>query len=252
MKAKYSIPAMVSFLALLVFGLPVHASEKDRGIESSAQQSYVFKTFLKGDKVKVQSRGGAVTLTGAVSESFRKSLAQETVFGIPGVESVDNKLKVKKSSKNLKPDEALRDKVRITLLFHRSVNAAATKVDVKKGTVTLRGAAGSQAQKDLTTENTRDVEGVLNVKNEMTVSGTSTKTKPATVGRIDDASINATVKLVLLNHRSTNILTTTVKTNGAVVTVGGKARNEDEKSLVSKLVADIYGVESVKNEMTVE
>jgi len=45
------------------------------------------------------------------------------------------------------------------------VNAAGTEVL----TVTLRGKATSEAQKDLTTEYAKGVEGVKNVKNEMTV-----------------------------------------------------------------------------------
>ena len=55
----------------------------------------MFKTYLKGDDIKIQSKDGAVTLTGIVSEESHKSLAQETVAGLPGVKSVDNRLEVK-------------------------------------------------------------------------------------------------------------------------------------------------------------
>jgi hyperosmotically inducible protein len=37
-----------------------------------------------------------------------------------------------------------------------------------------------------------------------------------------------------------------------VVTLSGKAGNAAEKDLVTKLVNDIKGVKSVKNEMTIE
>ena len=66
----------------------------DDRIESSAKKSYVFKTYLKGDDIKIQSKDGAVILTGTSQESH-KSLAQETVAGLPGVKSVDNRLEVK-------------------------------------------------------------------------------------------------------------------------------------------------------------
>jgi osmotically-inducible protein OsmY len=56
----------------------------------------------------------------------------------------------------------------------------------------------------------------------------------------------------LLSHRSTSALKTNVKTDHGVVTLGGKAKNAAEKDLVTKLVADIKGVKSVKNGMTVE
>jgi osmotically-inducible protein OsmY len=211
----------------------------------------VFKTYLKDDDIKIESKNGAVTLTGIVSEEYHKSLAQETMAGLPGVKSVDNRLEVKGAPPTANSDAWLRDKVKVTLLFHRSVSASKTEVDVKDGIVTLRGNALSQAQKDLTTEYARDVEGVKDVNNEMTVSQTSKK-GPRTMGeKIDDASITALVKLTLLNHRSTSVLHTTVTTKRGVVTVGGKARNAAEKDLVTKLVNDINGVKGVKNRMTI-
>jgi osmotically-inducible protein OsmY len=56
----------------------------------------------------------------------------------------------------------------------------------------------------------------------------------------------------LLAHRSTSVLKTKVTTNDGVVTVSGQARNDAEKALVTKLVTDINGVQSVVNSMTVE
>ena len=251
MKAIYSAALMVAAVALLVISAPVHASKTDDRIESSARKSYVFKTYLKEDDIKIQSKNGAVTLTGIVSEEYHKSLAQETMAGLPGVKSVDNRLEVKGSPPTANSDAWLRDKVKVTLLFHRSVSAGKTEVDVKDGIVTLRGNAESQAQKELTTEYARDVEGVNNVNNEMTVSKTSKKKSQTTGEKIDDASITAQVKMALLLHRSTSALNTTVATKRGVVTVGGKARNAAEKDLVTKLVKDVNGVKSVKNRMTV-
>jgi osmotically-inducible protein OsmY len=85
----------MSVVALLVASIPVAASEMDDRIELSARKSHVFKTYLSGDDIKIQSKDGAVTLTGTVSEEFHKSLAYETVAGMPGVKSVDNRLEVK-------------------------------------------------------------------------------------------------------------------------------------------------------------
>ncbi|MBL0224709.1 MAG: BON domain-containing protein [Geobacteraceae bacterium] len=253
MKTGYSaVCIMVAAFALLLFSVPARASGTDSRIESAARQSYVFKTYLQSDEIKIQSKNGAVTLTGMVSENFHKSLAQETVSGLPGVRSVDNRLEVKGAAPTANSDAWLRDKVKVALLFHRSVSAATTEVDVKDGIVTLRGEAGSQSQKELTTEYARDVDGVKDVKNDMTVSGTPNKA-PRTIGqKIDDASISAQVNMTLLNHRSTSVLNTKVRTKRGVVTVGGKAKNTAEKDLVSKLVSDIHGVKSVRNRMTIE
>jgi len=172
MKEKFSVALMVAVVALLAFSLPVLASKMDDSIVSSAKKSYVFKNYLKNDDIKIQSKDGAVTLTGTVSEESHKSLAQETVAGLPGVKSVDNKLAVKGESPAANSDAWIMMKVKTALLFHRSVSAGTT-VDVKNGIVTLKGNAASQAEKDLTTEYAKDVDGVKDVKNEMAVSKTT-------------------------------------------------------------------------------
>lgn len=252
MKAIYSISISMAAAALLAFSVPVQAAKMDSRIELSAKQSYVFVTYLQGDDIKIQSNDGAVTLTGIVSENFHKLLAQETVAGLPGVRSVDNRLGVKGAPPTTNSDAWLHDKVKVALLFHRSVSAVTTEVEVKDGIVTLRGDAASQAQKELTTEYAKDVDGVKDVNNEITVTKTSKKTPRTMNEKIDDASISAQVNMTLLNHRSTSVLNTSVKTKLGVVTVDGKARNAAEKSLVSKLIADINGVKSVKNRMAIE
>ncbi len=255
MKALYSISIIASALALLAFSVPVYAekhdAKMDSRIEESAKQSYVFKTYLKDDDIKIKSKHGEVTLTGSVNENFHKSLAQETVADLPGVKSVDNKLETIKVQPSVNSDEWLRDKVRVTLTFHRSVRATSTEVTVKDGVVTLRGEAASQAQKELTTEYAKDLEGVKDVNNEMTVVEPTKKTQ--TVGeKIDDSSITAQVKMTLLTHRSTSALYTTVKTKHGVVTLEGKAKSQYEKILATKLSNDVHGVKSVNNQMSVE
>ncbi len=139
MKIMYRLVVMmVAAVALLAISVPVYASKMDNRIESSAKKSYVFKTYLKGDDIKIQSKDGAVTLTGTVSEESHKSLAQETVAGLPGVKSVDNRLEIKGESPAENSDAWITTKVKTTLLFHRSVSAM-TEVNTKDGIVTLRG-----------------------------------------------------------------------------------------------------------------
>jgi hyperosmotically inducible periplasmic protein len=250
MKALYSISIMVAAVALLVLSVPAQASQMDSRIELSAKQSYVYKTYLQGDDIKVQSRDGVVTLTGTVSEESHKSLAQDTVAGLPGVKNVDNRLEVKGESPARNPDAWLATKVKTTLLFHQNVSAL-TEVSVEDGIVTLRGEAANLAQKDLATEYAKDVEGVKYVINEMTLSATAGKTQ--TLGeKIDDASITAQVKMTLLFHRSTSAVNTKVETNNGVVTLYGKAGNKDEKDLASKLVSDVKGVKGIDNQMTID
>lgn len=242
---------MLSALALLALSGPVQASRMDSRIEASARQSHVFRTYLKGDDIKIASGNGAVTLTGLVLENFHKMLAQETVAALPGVKSVDNRLQVKGAPPTPNSDAWLGDKVKVALLFHRGVSAITTAVEVSGGVVTLRGEAASQGEKELATEYAGDVEGIKGIKNEMTLAAAPEKGRRAAGEKIDDASITAQVNMMLFNHRSTSVLDTTVRTKDGLVTVGGKAGNASEKALVGKLVAGINGVRRVKNAMAI-
>ena len=273
-QTKYRIALTVTMASLFFVNVPLFAAETDDRIESSAKESYVFKTFLKGDDITVKSRDGVATLTGTVSDESHKSLAQETVASLPGVTRVENKLEGKGEAPAAKTDAWLITKVQAALLFHRNVNATEIEVLVKDGSVTLHGKATSMAEKDLATEYAKDVDGVKDVNNEMTVPTEATKPgqttmaqKMGTMGEkmgamgqkmgamtesVDDASITALVKTTLLYHRSTSAINTSVNTKDGVVTLGGKARNEAEKGLATKFVSDVYGVKMVVNNMTIE
>jgi len=252
MKAKYSIALMLAAVVLMALSVPVQASKTDDQIVSSAKNSYVFKNYLKNDDVKIQSKNGAVTLTGTVSEESHKALARETVAGLSGVKTVDNRLEVKGAPLAATNSDAwLVTKVKTTLLFHSSVSASATEVNAKDGIVTLRGNAASQAQRDLTTEYAKDIDGVKDVENEMVVSTPSKKAQSAG-DKIDDASITGLAKMTLLYHRSTSALNTSVTTKNGVVALTGKAKNAAEKDLATKYVKDVNGVKSVNNRMTIE
>ncbi|MGA2686398.1 MAG: BON domain-containing protein [Verrucomicrobiota bacterium] len=251
MKSTYPLALIMAAGALLVASAPLHASDTDSRIESSAAKSYVFKTYLKDDSIKTESRSGIVTLTGTVADASHKSMAEDTVASLPGVVSVDNQLLINGEQPAEHSDTWIGWKVKSALLFHRNVSATGTTVYVKDGVVTLQGEASSQAEKELTTEYARDVDNVKEVNNNMTIAQ-APATPDATISdKIDDASITAEVKSSLMSHHSTSALRTSVSTADGVVTLGGIAKNDAEKSLVTKLVTDINGVTSVINNMTI-
>jgi hyperosmotically inducible protein len=251
-KTVYNLAVIIAAAVLFITSIPLHASSTDDRIVSSAKDSYVFKTYLKGDAIKVQSKDGIVTLTGTVSEESHKSMAEETVSNLPGVKSVNNQLSITGSPASANSDAWLADRVRGTLLFHRSVSYLNTSVSVTDGKVTLRGTASSEAEKQLTTEYTKDVSGVKDVDNQMTVAKSPAKSH-RTVGEvIDDASITTQVRMSLLFHHGTDVFDTKVSTHKGVVTLAGTAKNQAEIDLATKRVSDIHGVKSVNNQMTIE
>ncbi len=251
MQKHHFVPTMVATVVALGISGTVLATPMSDRTEASAKKSYVFVKYLNGDDIKIHTdNDSSVTLTGTVLEWSHRSLAEETVASLPGVKHVNNKLEVKGGYPAENSDVWLAVKVKTSLLFGRNVSSINTKVDVKDGIVTLGGEAISVAQKELTAEFVNDVNGVKGIKNNMTVQ----KTEPTVVEKvseyIDDASITAQVKIALLFHRSTSAMGTRVDTKDGVVTVRGIAKNSAERDLVGKLVDNIKGVKSVKNELT--
>jgi osmotically-inducible protein OsmY len=222
-------------------------SDRDDNIESSFKKSFVCKAYLDKEHIKISSKNGVVTLSGDVSNESYKPIAQDTVEAIPGVKSVDNRIEISGDHPAKSSDAWIKMQLQTALVLHRNVNAGKTDIYVNNGIVTLKGEAASQAQKDLTSEYAKDVNGVKDVKNEMLIAGAS-----QTLGeKVDDASITAQLKMTLMLHRSTSALRTTVTTRDGIVTLTGQAKSAAEKDLVTKLVEDIRSVNSVINNMTI-
>ncbi|MBU1087303.1 MAG: BON domain-containing protein [Candidatus Omnitrophica bacterium] len=240
-------------VAVLLFSsVLAYASEMDARIESSAKQSYVFKTYLKNDSIKIQSMDGAVTLTGTVAEESHILLAGETLASLPGVKKVDNNLVFDGKSQEKNSDGWISLQIKSSLLFNRNVSGINTQVFVKDGIVTLKGEAANQAQKDLAGAYSRDVSGVKDVKNEITIAKIPAEPKQTMGEKIDDASITAQVKVAFLSHHSTSAFKTGVQTNNGVVTLTGNAVNSASKDMAGKVANDVNGVTQVINNMTVD
>lgn len=239
----------------------MHDVETDRLIESAFRRSYVHRIYLKDDLITCTALAGVATLTGTVAEHSHKVLAGDTLASLPGVIQVDNHLTMVTEATTVpspasgpdgrRSDRWIAHRVRFALLFHRNVNSHITTISVADGVVSLGGEATSAAQRELTGEYAKDIEGVLAVKNGMTVAEIPVPTARTTGEKMDDASITAQVRTALLTHHSTSSFKTLVEVRDGEVTVTGIAANAAEKSLVSKLVCDIHGVGLVNNLMTV-
>lgn len=229
---------------------PLQASDQDTRVENTIKNSYNYKTYLSRDDIAVHASAGVVTLTGMVLEASDRGLAQETAEESAGVKSVVDELRIQDGQPPEQSDGWITMKVKTALAYHKHVSASQTEVVTVGGVVTLKGKADTEAQKELTTEYAKDVDGVKQVDNQQTVTGE----KPhRTIGTtIDDASITALIKSSLLFHRSTHAVATKVKTRNGVVILRGEARNAAERSLVGKLAADTEGVKKVDNRMSIK
>ena len=268
---------------LLLTNVPAYAAATDAGIEAAAKDSYVFKNYLNGDDIVVESKDGVVVLKGTVAEEPHKIMAGEIVHNLEGVKGVDNQLQLKAAPPPAAAgtDMLISSRVRIAILSHRALRGVDVRFIVGNGRVTLSGTAENKAQIDLISEYIKDIEGVVEVKNEMEIgkmhsqsqktlgekagdAATATAHKVDDARRnigsraddaveyIDDASLTALVKATLMYHRSTSALDTKVVTGDGVVTLSGTAKNPAARELATHVVQNVHGVKTVVNVMGVE
>lgn len=85
MKTSSTIALAVAVAALVATSAPLRASETDDRIETSFKTTYVYKTYLKDEHVKISAKDGVVTLTGSVADENHKTMAVDTAEALPGV-----------------------------------------------------------------------------------------------------------------------------------------------------------------------
>lgn len=242
---------LVAIAFLLIASAPLQAANADNKIEQAARKTFVFKTYLKSDAVKVNSVNGTVTLSGTVASENHRSMAEETVSSLPGVLAVNNQLIVTGVAHDARSDEWIAHRIRGMYLIHRGVNNTDTQVSVKDGMVTLRGNAATKAQKELISDYAREVSGVKEVDNRMTVTDPPLLEHKKRSEKVDDASITSQVRMALRYRHGTAPFDIKVSTRKGVVTLSGTALTQSDIDLLTKRVLEIRGVKRVDNKMTI-
>lgn len=281
-KGLWSTACLSVAFTLLATNVSAYAAASDADIVAAAKDSYVFKNYLKSDSITINAKDGMVTLKGVVAEDPHKTMAGETVQNLEGVKGVDNQLQLQaESAAPAGADMLISSRVRLAIISHRTLRGVDVRFLVGNGRVTLSGTAESKAQIDLITEYIKDIEGVIEVNNEMEI-GKMTSQADKTLGEkaedaatstahkvddmrsqisakansafeyIDDASLTALVKVTLMYHSSTSALDTKVMSKDGVVTLSGTAKNPAARELATQVTQDVHGVKQVTNVMAVE
>ena len=136
------------------------------------------KTALLGDAdvksfdLKVETRKGAVQLSGFVDNQAQIERAVSVTRGVAGVASVENNISLKSGVATVGStvdDGIITGKVKSALLADPGVKSFDIAVATNKGTVQLSGYVDNQAQIDEAIAIAGRVEGVMHVGNEMSI-----------------------------------------------------------------------------------
>ena len=127
---------------------------------------------------------------------------------------------------------------------YRTVLEDHVRVKVTDGIVTLTGTVEDEDYKDLAEDTVKNLPGVMDVKNEITVKPTQPEHS--------DGWIALKIRSLLLVKANVSATATSVAVKDGVVTLTGTADNSAQKELTGLYAKEIEGVKSVKNDIMVK
>lgn len=166
----------------------------DEWIATKVRGSLLFHRNVSLTDTKVAVNNGVVSLAGTAKNEAEKALAGEYAADVTGVKRVDNKISIaanhetssSNESRTTKPvaressdrtagdkidDASITAQLKYALGVRRSTSALHTNVTTENGVVTIRGEAKNAAEKDLVSQLAKEIDGVRDVRNNMTVQG---------------------------------------------------------------------------------
>lgn len=144
----------------------------DTVVTTKVKSALLADADIKSFDLKVETRKGAVQLSGFVDNQAQIDRALAATSGVEGVKSVENGITLKDGKTtvgNAVDDGIITAKVKSALLSDPNVKSFDIAVATRKGDVQLSGYVDNQAQIDLAVDLARKVEGVANVGNEMSI-----------------------------------------------------------------------------------
>jgi osmotically-inducible protein OsmY len=122
----------------------------------------------------------------------------------------------------------------------------------------------SDIDRDLAGELAEGIEGVTEVRNDLTVEPAQAQRRSANVERatrddgrsfgtwVDDVTTTAAVKSALIANNNIKALQIDVSTHGDVVTLNGRVRSDEEKKLAEEIAKNTGDVAEVKSQLRID
>jgi hyperosmotically inducible protein len=145
-------------------------------------------------------------------------------------------------------DAAVLASVKSKLITDPVTQARQIDVEVENGIVQLNGFVDSEAEKSQAATLASAVEGVVEVRNNLSVNA-----GPETLGGyVDDSALTAKVKAALIESPDTKAHEINVETMEGVVQLSGFVDNLAAKDAATTVAKSVEGVKEVQNEITLK
>lgn len=166
---------------------PVMQQSGDTAVSARVGSRLIADPDVQRFDIDVDTIAGVVYLRGKVDTQTAKTSAERIARSTDGVQNVVNELKVDATTKGDATDGDVGIKTRVgrALAGDDDVRRVNIDVDVIDGVVTLSGVVHNEAEREQAASIAGQTEGVLGVKNELTVeSGSAADSEK--LGKVDD------------------------------------------------------------------
>ena len=144
-------------------------SNETRSLQAAVMQALADAPLVRPDEISAQVVDGYVTLHGTVGSLLQRDAAGSATLSVPGVQNVDNELRVRVLDYDRREDADTEAAVFDALLADPQLHAANLDATFGDGTVTLRGEVESPEQRATAERIALGVPGVSRVHNRLEV-----------------------------------------------------------------------------------
>lgn len=201
---------------------------------------------------------GVVTLSGAIDDAGDRQEAVRIARNTEGVTDVQDRLTTERreTAGVQEPDARITAKIQAQYFLDAEVKGRDIDVDTSNGVVTLRGSVDNEAERRQAVMMARNTEGVRDVNDQLTVTGTTRPTDSRTeVSRaadtIDDAWITMKIQSKFFLDPDIKGSAVDVTTKGGIVTLQGNVTTAAEQKAAEQIAMETDGVRRVNNQLKV-
>ncbi len=141
----------------------------DPSLTNAVMKALAENRRVHADEIAVDDRTGDIVLRGTVGSVVQRAEAARTTRAVPGVQNVEDELRVRPLGTDGRPDADTEAAVLAAFIDDDELHASLVEVEARDGTVTLRGLVELEWQRDRAERIALEVGGVSRVVNRLRV-----------------------------------------------------------------------------------
>ena len=232
--------------------VPTNRSDQEISIDIRARLR--FDSTIDEKPIKVKVSKGHVEVSGTVGSYTQKQIVGSAIAGVRGVVSIQNKLAINQNKNQKRSDHDIRRVIARRFELTPFLAEGLIEIDVKSGTVTLKGAVGSVAEKNIA-QRLAWVSGVRQViVKELSVQWEKKQQRRRNKFTVvkNDFQLKQAVQDALLYDERVSSAKIVVNVKLATAILSGKVSSLAQKKIAEHDAKNTLGVQRVINHLKVK